>query len=328
VNRAERIYRIDALLKEKPRSLEQLQAALEASRATVVRDLGYMREFMQAPIEYDRASNGYRYSEDGSRFELPGFWLNESELFALLASGQMLDQMQPGLLAPYIGPLRGRIRTLLAQSGHSAASVADSILLQPMATRTTHPERFGTIAGALLQGQPLAIAYHGRERNTATERVVHPQRLIRYRDNWYLAAHCERAAGLRIFSLDRIDRAEPEPGPALRTEPKVLDRFLGGSFGIFSGSANAWAVLRFSPEASRWVADEAWHPDQIGQWQGDPQGGRYELQVPYSDPRELLRDILKFGADVEVLAPAELRTLVAERLRAGAALYAEDSPLP
>jgi predicted DNA-binding transcriptional regulator YafY len=324
MNRAERIYRIDALLKERARSLEQLQQALEASRATVVRDIGYMRDFMQAPIEYDRASNGYRYAADAARFELPGFWLNESELYALLASGQMLDQMQPGLLAPYIGPLRGRIRSLLAQSGHSAAAVADSILLQPMATRTTHPERFGTIAAALLKRQPLRIAYHSRARDEHTERLVHPQRLIRYRDNWYLAAHCERAAGLRIFSLDRIDHAEPAPGPTLATDPKALDRFLGASFGIFSGSATAWAVLRFSPEASRWVADEVWHPDQIGQWQGRC----YELQVPYSDPRELLRDILKFGPDVDVLAPTDLRALVAERLRAAAGRYADDSPLP
>ena len=324
MNRAERIYRIDALLKERPRSLEQLKAALEASRATVVRDLTYMKELMQAPIAYDRATNGYRYAPDAPRFELPGFWLNESELYALLASGQMLDQMQPGLLAPYIGPLRRRIRGLLSQSGHSAAAVADSILLQPMATRTTHPERFGTIAGALLEHRPLLIQYRSRSRDETTERAVHPQRLIRYRDNWYLAAHCERAASLRIFSLDRIGKVVLRPAPALRTEPKVLDRFLGGSFGIFSGSAAAWAVLRFNAEASRWVADEAWHPDQIGQWQGE----RYELQVPYSDPRELLRDILKFGPDVEVLAPAELRALVAERLRAGAALYADDSPLP
>jgi predicted DNA-binding transcriptional regulator YafY len=279
---------------------------------------------MQAPIEYDRATNGYRYAADAPRFELPGFWLNEGELYALLASGQMLDQMQPGLLAPYIGPLRARIHGLLAQSGHSAEAVADGIRLQPMATRVTHPERFGTIAAALLDARPLLIRYHARARDETTERVVHPQRLIRYRDNWYLAAHCERAAGLRIFSLDRIGQAEPRPGPALRTAPKTLDRFLGGSFGIFSGSAAAWAVLRFSAEASRWVADESWHPDQIGLWQGE----RYELQVPYSDPRELLRDVLKFGPDVEVLAPAELRALVAERLRAGAALYADDSPLP
>jgi predicted DNA-binding transcriptional regulator YafY len=324
MNRAERIYRIDALLKEKPRSLEQLKQALEASRATVVRDLRYMKDFMQAPIEYDRPTNGYRYAADAPRFELPGFWLNESELYALLASGQMLDQMQPGLLAPYIGPLRGRIHGLLAQSGHSAGAVSDSILLQPMATRTTHPKRFGDIASAVLEGHPLLIHYRSRSRDESTERVVHPQRLIRYRDNWYLAAHCERAAGLRIFSLDRIGHVEARPAPALRTDPRVLDRFLGGSFGIFSGSAAAWAVLRFSAEASRWVADEAWHPDQLGHWQGT----RYELQVPYSDPRELLRDILKFGPDVEVLAPADLRALVAERLRAGAARYADDSPLP
>ena len=216
MNRAERIYRIDALLKEKPRSLEQLQAALEASRATVVRDLGYMRELMQAPIEYDRASNGYRYAADGPRFELPGFWLNESEPFALLASGQMLDQMQPGLLAPYIGPLRGAS----VPCWHRADTVPR--LLPTASCSSPWPRAPPTRSASApspahcLPGCPLAIAYHGRERNVATERVVHPQRLIRYRDNWSLAAHCERASGLRIFSLDRIERAEPQPRPALR----------------------------------------------------------------------------------------------------------------
>ncbi|NCA71265.1 MAG: HTH domain-containing protein, partial [Sphingobacteriia bacterium] len=119
MNRAERIYRLHALLQEKPRSLAQLQEALEASRATTVRDLGYMKDFMGAPIEYDRAVNGYRYRTTDPRFELPGLWLNESELYALLATERLLEQMQPGLLAPYVGPLRARIRALLAQTGHS-----------------------------------------------------------------------------------------------------------------------------------------------------------------------------------------------------------------
>ena len=56
MNRAERIYRLHALLQEKPRSLAKLQEELEASRATVVRDLGYMKDFMGAPIDYDRAT--------------------------------------------------------------------------------------------------------------------------------------------------------------------------------------------------------------------------------------------------------------------------------
>ncbi|MEY6434160.1 WYL domain-containing protein [Thioalkalicoccus limnaeus] len=317
MNRAERIFRLHALLQAGSHSLARLQAELEVSRATTVRDLGYMKDFMGAPIQYDRAANGYRYQPDAARFELPGLWLNESELYALLASTHLFESVQPGLLTPYIGPLRGRIRTLLGQSGHSAATVAECIRLQPFAPRHTHPERFGICAGAVLEGRRLRIRYHGRERDRPSERVVHPQRLLRYRDNWYLAALCEMAAALRLFSLDRIRHAKALSEPAERIDPRELDRALGASFGIFSGSATDWAVLRFGPEASRWVADEAWHPDQIGQWVDD----RYQLQVPYSDPRELLMDILKYGPEVEVIAPPDLRAIVAERLDSAVALY-------
>ncbi len=317
MNRAERIYRLHALLQDRPRPLAKLMEELEASRATLVRDIGYMRDFMDAPIAWDRDRNGYCYDPEAPKFELPGLWLNESELYALLASERLLEQIQPRLLAPFIGPLRSRIRQLLAHSGHSAATVSERILLQPAAARSTHPERFGRIAGALLEGRQMLIHYHGREKDLQSERTVHPQRLLHYRDNWYLAAHCERAGELRLFSLDRIRRAEPLADPADAVDAKALDRLLGASFGIFTGSATAWAVLQFGPEASRWVADENWHPDQIGQWIGE----RYELQLPYSDPRELLMDILKYGPEVEVVAPEELRGMVVERLATALTQY-------
>lgn len=38
-------------------------------------------------------------------------------------------------------------------------------------------------------------------------------------------------------------------------------------------------------------------------------------QIPYGDDRELLMDILKYGADVEVLAPKNLRARVRESLK-------------
>jgi predicted DNA-binding transcriptional regulator YafY len=318
MNRAERIYRLHALLREKPHSLASLQKELEKSRATVVRDLGYMKDFMGAPIDYDRAINGYRYLPTDPSFELPGMWLNESELYSLLACERLLDQMQPGLLAPYVGPLRSRIRKLLAQSGHDAATVSERILLRPANPRANHPQRFATVTGALLEGRRIRIQYHGRERDRVGERTVHPLRLLYYRDNWYLAAYCERAGALRIFSLDRILKAQVLDEAVEEMDRTLLDRFLGASFGIFSGAASAWAVLRFTADASRWVADERWHPDQIGQWALDG----YELQVPYSDPRELMMDILRYGPEVEVIAPTELREMVAERLRAAVNRYA------
>lgn len=299
--------------------MTRLREDLHASRATVVRDIAYLRDFMGAPVLYDREANGYRYDPDAPEFELPGLWFNDTELLALLASEQLLEAVQPGLLAPYIGPLKARIRKLLEEGGHSADVVTSRVVLQPFARRRVDGEIFGLVSSGVLDGTPLRLVYDGRERGTRTRRRVHPYRLLHYRDNWYLVAWCEHAGALRTFSLDRIRKVEVSDGALRPPDEDSLDRYLGASFGIFTGEAREWAVLRFSPERARWVADEVWHPDQIGHWAGDA----YELQVPYSDPRELLLDILKYGPDVEVAGPPELRRLVAERLRAAAARYPE-----
>ena len=99
---------------------------------------------------------------------------------------------------------------------------------------------------------------------------------------------------------------------------RELEEHFGSAYGIFAGKANKTAVLRFTPERARWVADERWHPQQTGQYLTD---GRYELRIPYRDERELVMDVLRHGAEVEVIAPAALREAVAERLRRALAHY-------
>jgi predicted DNA-binding transcriptional regulator YafY len=49
--------------------------------------------------------------------------------------------------------------------------------------------------------------------------------------------------------------------------------------------------------------------------------GSYELHIPYSDPRELVMDILKHGAEVEVIKPESLRQLLREQLRGALGRY-------
>ena len=323
MNRAERIFHLHRLLQERrPPSLARLMEELEVSRATIKRDLEYMRDFMQAPIEYDPQANGYRYAADAPAFELPGLWFNESELLALLTMEQLLEDVQPGLLAPTIGPLKARIRRLLEAGGHGHGELRQRIQIQPQAQRTSQPEIFRGVAEATLGEHPLTIDYHGRARDTASRRTVHPQRLLYYRDNWYLIAWCEQAQDLRTFALERIRATEPGQGALHAIDEATLDGHIGAAFGIFTGPAREWAVLRFTPEHARWVADETWHPDQIGQFEGDA----YTLQIPYSDPTELVQEILRHGAGVEVLAPPALRRHVADALRQAIARY--DGPEP
>jgi predicted DNA-binding transcriptional regulator YafY len=318
MDRMERIVRIHHLLsKGRPVPLERMQRELEVSRATVVRDLEYMRDRMGAPVVYDRAANGHRYDRDAPTFELPGLWFNASELYALLASEQLLEAVQPGVLAPHIGPLKARIRSLIEKSGQQVDTVTSRIQLLTSARRRADSAHFGVVAEAVLNARPLDIEYHARSRDQVTKRRVHPYRLVHYRDNWYLVGHCQQARALRLFALDRILHAATADAEFKPATDAAVDRYIGSSFGIFGGEAHAWAILRFTPEAARWVADEEWHPDQIGLWKE----GAYELQVPYAHPQELLMDILKYGPDVEVVGPADLRDQVAARVQEAAARY-------
>ncbi len=318
MNRAERIYRIHQLLtRRRSVPFELLQQELEISPATIKRDIAYLRDYMEAPIINTRDGQGYRYDPEAPEFQLPGLWFNDSELYALLASEQLLESVRPGLLGPHIGPLKARIRKLLEQTGHTSETVTQRIRLQPIGSRQIDNQRFGRVAGAVLDGRCLDITYDGRERGQTTERRIHPYQLTHYRDNWFVIAWCEQARALRTFSLDRIRQAHLTDADLRAIDDASLDRFLNASFGIFTGEAKAWAVLRFAARAARWVADETWHPDQIGRWDG----ATYELQIPYSDERELLMEIGRYGPEVEVIAPEALRDKAAQRVREAAGLY-------
>ncbi|TQE99036.1 MAG: WYL domain-containing protein, partial [Spiribacter salinus] len=201
--------------------------------------------------------------------------------------------------------------------GHDAETVSRRIRVLTPGQRSVDNTVFATVAEATLAGHRLRITYHGRARDTAGERTVHPQRLVNYRNNWYLAADCEQAGDLRLFSLDRIRAATRAEGRARVMDDDRVERFVESSYGIFAGSASAWAVLQFSPNAARWAAEERWHPDQLGVWRG----GAFELQVPYSDPTELVMEVLCYGPDVEVIRPPELRQRVADQLRRAVERY-------
>ena len=319
MDRTERFYTIDRLLRSRRQvSLRQLMEELEVSRATVRRDLEYMRDRMAAPIVWDAALRGYCYrleaTGDDDRYALPGLWFNASEVYALLTMDHLLSSLQPGLLEPHIEPLRERIRRLLGSGEHPTQEIEKRIRILYMASRQMDTRVFASIANALLARRRLFIVHLNRRSNLHTERVVSPQRLAHYRDNWYLDCWCHLRKGLRSFAVDAIESADlKEDQPAKEVSDSRLEMVLGAGYGIFAGDKTHQAVLRFTPEAARWVASEKWHSQQESTVEPD---GSYRLSVPYAKETELVMDILRHGSDVEVLAPTSLRQTVRKRLAA------------
>ena len=121
--------------------------------------------------------------------------------------------------------------------------------------------------------------------------------------------------------MDRVLKATVQDKLVKDIPDSKLDAHFATAYGIFAGKLKHKAILRFTPERARWVADEVWHPEQVGR----VVDSHYELTIPYSDPRELMLDFLKYGPDVKVIAPAALRREVAARLRTAANLYSAET---
>lgn len=315
MDRLQRLHIIDSLLQRGCPSLSRLQQALEVSRATVVRDIAYIRDVQRKPIAFDRDRGGYYWAvaQPGVRqIELPELWFSDQEIYALLTMQHLIANLDPsGILKQHIEPLMERLNKLLGAAHNEADEVRRRVLIEGLGKRSIKQKHFELIGHALLKRKRLQMQYQGRGSGAMSEREVSPQRLVHYRENWYLEAWCHMRSELRKFSLDAIEQVEMLAQPAHEISFKQLNQKFGLGYGVFSGNKLQWATLRFTPERARWVASEFWHPKQKGKFE---RSGSYLLKVPYADHRELMMDILKHGAHCEVVGPASLRNYVKAEL--------------
>ncbi len=306
----ERIYRIERLLKNnRAVSIRRLIDELEVSQATIKRDIAYLRDRLNAPIVWDRTLRGYRLEGE---YSIPALYLTGAEIQALLVLDHLVARIQPGLLGTYTAPLRNLLQKLLGGPDRTAEELMRRVRIVPAASRPVAVEHFQAVCTGILTRRRLELLYFSRARNETTRREVSPQRLVHYRDNWYLDAWCHLREALRSFALDAIQQVTVLESPALEIPVEQLDRELGAGYGIFCGPQTRRASLRFSPRMARWVSRERWHAAQSGRFLPD---GSYLLEVPYTEDRELLMDLLRYGPDVEVLEPKELRHKIRHALQ-------------
>ena len=312
MDRFDRIYRLHGLLSahRTPVALKQIMEQLECSKSTADRSIETLRDSLNAPLEYNREANGYFYNQQSLNkpYELPGLWFNSEELHGLLICQQILHNISPGILSEQIEALQQRINEMLSKENSPQPVIADKIQFTTVGRRLKDDSYFKRLATALFSKQQIHIQYHARGNNGEnSERIISAQKLIYYRDNWYLAAYCHKRNQLRIFSIDSVHSAKILDKTALQTPDNQLQDFLHSAYGIFTGKAEHTAELIFSKNRANWVADELWHPEQQGKWLDN---GNYQLSFPFSDSRELIMDILKHGAEVKVIAPVFLREAV------------------
>ena len=337
MDRTERFYRIELLIKRQAGvSFEQLLSELEVSPATLKRDLQYLRDRMDAPIVYARDENVYRFADaaetavnggpslrpvSAKKHELPGVWFSEKELHALLTMHQLIAGLDDGgVLGRHLQPLLDKLHGMLGATGDEAQSLMRRVRIVNPAKRAVTSRWFEEAVSAVLSRRRLLISYYTRSKRSESERVLSPQRLLHYRNTWYLDAWCHASEGLRRFALDAVRSAKVLDEPARELPLSEVEAALDQGYGIFGGARLRWATLHFSAEAAQWVAQEEWHPQQQAKPQAD---GSLRMRIPYSDSTELVMDVLRHGPNVQVLSPPELVDEVRDQLVETLASYAD-----
>lgn len=315
MNSTERLHKIHHMLTQRHMvTTEQFVSELQVSVSTLKRDLTFLRDRLNAPVKFDYELGGYYFEKVqnvGPKYEMPGLWFNDSELHALLTMQKLLSELQPGLLSPHLEPLQTKLQTILCSMKDAPEEISNRILVLAPNKRELPLENFEVVATATVRRRRLKILHFNRGTQTKAKRIISPQQLVYYRDNWYLDSWCHLRKAIRSFAVDAIISAELLPEKAKDVSLKKLREELSEGYGIFSGKTVNWAKLRITNLAVEWLSKRIWHSNQKSSFESD---GSLLLEIPYTDDRELIQDILAWLPDVEVLAPKSLRARLTEIL--------------
>lgn len=286
----------------------------EVSSRTIHRDIEYMRDMLNAPIEYDNEKKGFYYSEEN--YALPAIDIRESDLFAICVAEKALEQYANTPLYDKLAAVFEKIRVLLPQKVSVNPSWIDNkFTFLPESFTAINPVIWETISEGLRTTRRIDITHQKAGEDTATDRTVCPYHIVNYRGEWYLIGHCSLRNAVVRFAMSRI-RSARLTEECFSVPPDFdFKAFMGSHFGIMTGEEMHQVKIQFSREQAPYVQERTWHADQSIIENAD---GSIILSFSTSSLFEVKRWILSWGAAARVLAPDQLVSQIRdEYARAG-----------
>ncbi|MFT3781277.1 MAG: WYL domain-containing transcriptional regulator [Nibricoccus sp.] len=296
----------------------RLMRDLEVSRKTIVRDIAFMRDRLDLPIEFDPQINAYRYTHPVNAF--PTVQVTEGELMALLVARRAVEQYQG---TPFHKQLEIAFEKLTGglkdRISFSPADELRAVSFKNMGLGKADLAVFNALSSSVLKQQEVEFDYRKPGDSRATRRTVQPYHLSHRQNLWYLIGHDVERTALRTFALPRIADVRTTKNTFARPQDFSPEKFFSNALGVLGGTGNYDVRIRFTAKVADRVRERIWHDTQELK---ELPGGGIELSMNLGALPEVESWILSWGADAEVLAPAELRKSVKNTLTQLAKRYA------
>ena len=308
----ERMQRLHDLLSNEQRvNCQQLGKDFEVSYKTIQRDLDFMRDRLNLPIEYDPTRYSFRYTEKVEAFPL--LQVSEGEILALFVAQKVLAQYHGTPFEKTLGSAFQKLTGALKETvSFDLGEWGSDYSFRVTGASAADLEVFRLLARAIVQRQEISFSYQSLRASAPETRSVHPYHLANIDNAWYLLAYDPQRAQIRTFALPRIQKPALTKKTFDRPRGFSAEKELKGGFGVFSGSGKYCIKVRFDSFAARLVRERDWHPTQKIR---EIKGGGIELEMTLGALEEIERWVLSWGDHAKVLGPKALIESVAKRIR-------------
>ena len=279
-----------------------LARELEVSTKSIHRDIEFMRDRLNLPIEFAPGNNGYFYNGEVSAF--PTMQITEGEIFALVVAEKALQQYRgTSFEKPLLSAIKKMEQALPDTISLNLADIEQTISFRTRAEQILDLKIFDVLAKAAARREQVELSYRKPGQTKPEARVVDPYHLANINGEWYLFAYDHARKDIRTFAPARIKSVKPTGKTFERPQKFSLEKRLRDSFGVHSGQGEHEVVIQFNPRAADYVREKKWHESQQLR---ELKNGGVELQLKLSSLAEIERWVLSWGGDAKVLKPREL----------------------
>jgi predicted DNA-binding transcriptional regulator YafY len=282
------------------------------SDSTIEKDLYAMRMEHDAPIKYSKRYDGYYYTD--AAFSMNSVPLSEDDIESIKFAASTLAQFKDTALFKQFGFTLGKILDRVAMQEHQTQSKSEDVVQFETGVSSQGSELLSPLLHAIEGGKVVYFYYESFLSGERKKRKVTPLLLKEYRNRWYVITYDMVKKNVITYGLDRMSELEESEELGVKPPEFNPDTYFKYAAGItVKDEPPKKVVFHANAIAAKYIQSQPFHGSQTILAE-DASATTFELNVILSE--ELIRDFLSYGSEIEVVEPAELRSILLERHQA------------
>lgn len=301
--------------------MDDLLFEFGVSQRTIERTFAYLRDEMNAPLEYDRMRKIYHYTDP--TFSVPNVVLTEGELFTVSILTQLMEQYKNTPLEQSFKNIMQKVASFLPENVvvNSAFLNRDVCFISdPLPKIDEHC--FNAIFKAIRSRTVISFGYKSSKRKTYNKKIFDAYNVLCQKGNWYTIGLDHGTNEIRVYALARIKNIAFKAESFTIPNEFNIENHIDMNFGIWNNpEQDAEYEILFSPHTSNYILEREWHKEQQTEVYED---GSVLLKFKSNQKQMIFSWLMGFGNAATVINPPELREKIKAECEAMAKKYKLD----